>query len=132
MRSLAVKRQQPGIATTASNIVQTPQGDLRLMLARRLEDAADRTERDPVNGAEFVAEEAVAILRWAAGYLRRPAMRDSDLAGTLPVFRRVLPNFDALLAKEDVSLLQPGARPRSRDRRHLRLAAVKKARTQES
>jgi hypothetical protein len=64
-----------------------------LALANRLEGAAERAERGGGQG-NGVSEDAVAVLHWAAQYLRRPTMQDVDLEGVLAVLQRILPGFD--------------------------------------
>ncbi|GAB2175611.1 hypothetical protein [Dongia sp. agr-C8] len=71
----------------------------RQRLAQKLLDAADWIEGSLADGDGYVREDAVAVLRWSAGFLRRPAMREDDLAGTLRVVRRVLQ--DAIFAPGD-------------------------------
>src|SRR5690348_4196608 len=73
------------------------QNPRHLVLAQRLADTADSLEFR-AQGGNFVEEDAVVVLRWAADFLRREQMREDDLAGTLTIFRRVLPDFDALIS----------------------------------
>jgi hypothetical protein len=65
-----------------------------LVLARHLDRTAALIERGGAGGDGFITEDAAAVLRWSAAYLRRPMMRDDDLEGALAVFRRLLPDFD--------------------------------------
>ena len=61
-----------------------------LAIAEQLSNTANWIECniDVVEGG--VQEDAIAVLRWSAAFLRRPAMREEDLAGTVRVVTRVL------------------------------------------
>jgi hypothetical protein len=62
----------------------------RLALARRLSEAADCIEGKLASSEGFVEEDAVAALRWSAGFLLRVTMREEDVGGALRVVQRVL------------------------------------------
>ena len=87
----------------------------RLSLARHLDRVADEIECEERCDDDFINEDAVAVLRWSAAYLRRPMMQEDDLDGALAVFRRILPGFDLLLPRDPMVPLPPGGlRPGSR------------------
>ena len=82
-------------------------------LANQLDRAADRIEEGAARGDRVIEADAVALLRWAAQYLRKPTMQDADLEGVLVVFRRVLPGFDFRPSEQRVvPLRRPAAPPR--------------------
>src|SRR3569832_1924754 len=67
-----------------------------LAFAQRLSNTADWIECNVAAADAGVQEDAVAMLRWSAAFLRRPAMREEDMPSAFRVVRKVLD--DASLA----------------------------------
>jgi len=84
-----------------------------LALAGRLDRVASGIECQGVRCDGVIGEDTVALLRWAAQYLRKPGLLDADLEGVLMVFRRVLPGFNFRLSENRVVPFRRPAAPRS-------------------